>query len=124
MARKLKDAINSTFNDKGGIFWKGMSDGQLSSYMMQKIEEFARASGKTLCASLTTGRQSNKKFLDDEGNFSDEPNVEGLMEDDKVEDYDNTVYILNEKTQVLYDIRNCMFVITYRPLASSLVDIN
>ena len=46
------------------------------------------------------------------------------MEDDKVEDYDNTVYILNEKTQVLYDIRNCMFVITYRPLASSLVDIN
>ncbi len=102
VAKKFKDALNRTFNDQGGIFWRGMSDDQLSSYVMRKIEEFVRANGKTLIASLMTGRQPNKKYLDDEGNFSDEPHAEGLTEDDKVEDYDNAMYILNEKTQALY----------------------
>lgn len=64
-----------------------------------------------MSATLQIGRQPNKKFLDDEGNFCDEPYVEGLTEEDKVEDFDAAVYILNEKTQVCKLKTHCICLI-------------
>ena len=78
---------------------------------MSEIEEFVRSGGKTLSVTLQIGRQPNKKFLDDEGNFCDEPYVEGLTEEDKVEDFDTTVYILNEKTQVCKLKTHCIVLL-------------
>ena len=78
---------------------------------MSEIEEFVRSGGKTLSATLQIGRQPNKKFLDDEGNFCDEPYVKGLTEEDKVEDFDTAVYILNEKTQVCKLKTHCIVLL-------------
>lgn len=97
--KKFKSAVNRNFNDKGGVFWKGLTDDQLSTFIMKKLEEFARAGGKTLEATLTIGHQSNKKFVDALGNFSEE-SIAGQTEEDKVEDFDSAIYILNERTQV------------------------
>ena len=85
-----------------GVFWKGLSDKQIATYAMEKVQEFARTGGKQLKAALAIGRQSNKKYLDGEGAV-----VEVALEDvrgqyEEEEDYDSAVYILNEAVQETY----------------------
>ena len=100
VAKKFKVAINRNFNEKGGVHWKGLSDKQIATYAMEKVQEFARTGGKQLKAALAIGRQSNKKYLDGEAAV-----VEVTPEDDRgqfeeEEDCDSAVYVLNGAVQV------------------------
>ena len=101
VAKKFKVAINRNFNEKVGVFWKGLSDEQIATYAMEKVQEFARTGGKQLKAALAIGRQSNKKYLDGgEGTVVEvaPEDVRGQYEEE--EDYDSAVYVLNEAVQV------------------------
>jgi hypothetical protein len=101
VAKKFKVAINRRFNEKGGVFWKGLSDEQIATYAMTKVEEFARTGGKSLKASLTIGRQANKKCLDENGHLVDIVPDDNAGQYEEEEYYDTTTYILNEMVQVL-----------------------
>lgn len=112
VAKKFKSAVNRTFNEKGGVFWKGLTDEQLATYIMQKIREFARTGGKKMKATLTIGRQPNKKFVDGDGHFLESVQEGAENYYDRKEDFDSAVYILNEKIQVnnqnhLFGIKLC-----------------
>ena len=110
-------AINRSFNEKGGVFWKGLSDEQIPTYAMEKVQEFARTGGKQLKAALAIGRQSNKKYLDGEGAVVEvaPEDVRGQYEEE--EDYDSAVYVLNEAVQVnLFLFKHACFGVAFRGL--------
>ena len=92
-AKKFKSAINRSFNEKGGVFWKGLTDDQVATYTMEKVQQFIRTGGKKLKATLLIGRQPN-------------PTIDGVQVEqvgnqyDVEDDSDSAVYILNEKIQV------------------------
>ena len=92
-AKKFKSAINRSFNEKGGVFWKGLPDDQVATYTMEKVQQFIRTGGKKLKATLLIGRQPN-------------PTIDGVQvkqvgnQYDVEDDSDSAVYILNEKIQV------------------------
>ena len=114
VAKKFKVAINRNFNEKGGVFWKGLSDEQIATYAMEKVQEFARTGGKQLKAALAIGRQSNKKYLDGEGAVVEvaPEDVRGQYEEE--EDYDSAVYVLNEAVQVnLFLFEHACFVLAF-----------
>ncbi len=92
VARKFKMAINRTFNEEQGVFWKGLTDEQIATFTMKKVQEFVKRGGKALKASFLIGRQRvpilNGEQSEEAGNELDE------------DGYDSGIYILNEKTQV------------------------
>lgn len=107
VAKKFKTALNRTFNENGGVFWQGVNDDQLTRYIMKKVKEFCENDGRVLFGSLTIGRQTNLKSVNRQGEF--------VEEDDSVdqrEDFDSSVYILNEKVQV--SCHKCYFTLVLR----------
>lgn len=108
VAKKFKTAINRTFNENGGVFWQGVNDDQLTTYVMKKVKEFAGNDGRLLLGSLTIGRQMNLKSVNREGEFVED---DGFDTYDQREDFDSSVYILNEKVQVSCHIINAISII-------------
>ena len=98
VAKGFNAAIDRTFNEKGGVFWEGTGDNQIASHAMMKVKEFTRIGGRWLKGSLVIGRQSNKRCINDVGDFVDIN--EGSAEHEEIEDYDSAPYILNEMVQV------------------------
>ena len=97
-AKKFKAAINRTFTEKGGVLWQGITDRQLTAYVMQIVKEFSTSpEKKTLWGSLVIGRQPNMRKVDTDGEFVEE-NDRGDYEEKN--DFDSAVYILNENVQV------------------------
>ena len=99
-AKKFKLAINRSFNEERGVFWKCLSDEQIATYTMEKVHEFARMGGRSLKASLVIGRQSNKLLQDARGNIVPVDRGDARGQYEEVENYDTTVHILNESVQV------------------------
>ncbi|CAB4023399.1 Hypothetical predicted protein, partial [Paramuricea clavata] len=99
--KKFKAAINRSFGTKGGILAHGINDGQLSSYIMGKMQEFSLREGRQMIASLTTGRQPNLRSVNVLGEFVDETDLSAVER--KVDDPDTAVYILNDKLQINKD---------------------
>jgi hypothetical protein len=98
--KKFKAAINRSFGTKGGILAHGINDGQLSSYIMGKMQEFSLREGRQMIASLTIGRQPNLRSVNALGEFVDETDLSAVER--KVDDPDTAVYILNDKLQVRF----------------------
>ncbi len=97
--KKFKAAINRSFSARGGILAHGISDSQLSHYIMGKMQDFASREGREMVASLVIGRQPNFRPVNALGEFVDEDDPSAV--ETKVDDFDNAVYILNEKLQVV-----------------------
>lgn len=98
VAKKFKLAINRTFSEKGGVFWQGVNDEQLTRYLMALIQDFVINDGKELLGTLRTGRQQNMRKVNNLGEFvNDEDAPESCEVKD---DHDSSTYILNEKLQV------------------------
>ena len=97
-AKKFKAAINRTFSKRGGVFWQSIKDNQLTSYLMEMSRDFCQNVDKVVVGSLVIGRQPNFKKVNVNGEFVEDDDINGLEE--KVEDFDNSVYILNEELQV------------------------
>lgn len=99
-AKKFKAAINRTFSEKGGVFWQGVSDRQLTTYVMQVLREFsASQERKILRGSFVIGRQPNMRRMYANGIFL-EDNIEAKGPYQEKDDYDTAVYIFNENVQV------------------------
>ena len=103
--KKFKAAINRTFAERGGVIWQGITDRQLSIYIMDKLKEFAgSAESKKYHGSLIIGRQPNYRKVDANGEFVNDPeNKPGIsMEENKIKqnDFDTAVYIFNDRVQV------------------------
>ena len=96
--KKFKSAINRSFSSRGGILAHGVSDSQLSSYIMKKMNAFSVRQGRDLVASLVIGRQPNLRTVNSRGEFVDDLDPSAVEE--KLDDPDTAVYILNEKLQV------------------------
>ena len=98
VAKKFKLAINRTFSENGGVFWQSVSDDQLTRYIMALVKDFSSNRWKVFCGSLTTGRQQNLRRVNHLGHFEEDDDADAheLLKDD----YDSSVYILNEKLQV------------------------
>ena len=97
VASSFKAAINRTFSDEGGVFWEKVNDQQLGCLLMATMREFqANNSIKHVIGSLLIGRQPNFRRVDVFSNFLGPDAVDGELK----EDFDNTVYILNENFQV------------------------
>jgi hypothetical protein len=102
-AKKFKAAINRSFNEHGGIFWQGVNDEQLSSYVMSVVREFATNNPRELTGSFTLGRQRNLKKVDQFGEYLEE--IPGWYDEEDTDvktkdDFDSAIYILNENIQV------------------------
>jgi hypothetical protein len=97
---KFKAAINRSVGTKGGILAHGINNGQLSSYIMGKMQEFSLREGRQMIASLTIGRQPNLRSVNTLGEFVDETDLSAVER--KVDDPDTAVYILNDKLQVRF----------------------
>jgi hypothetical protein len=103
VVKHFKAAINRRFNENCGVFWHNLSDSQLIDYTWTKVREFFFNSGKTLVGTLTTGRQMNMKRLNERGNLVavEDAELNSLQSwKDLVDDFDEAVYIMNEKLQV------------------------
>ena len=117
VVKQFKAAINRRFNENCGVFWHNLSDSQLIDYTWSKVREFFANSGKTLVGTLSTGRQPNLKKLDERGNLVDveESELRTLQSlKDLVDDFDEAVYIINEKLQVKENrkyICICLYVV-------------
>lgn len=99
MAKKFKTAINRTCSDKGGVLWQGISDHQLTTYIMDILEDFSTNGGSKVFGSLTIGRQPNPRRINSQtGEFVDTENDAGSCRE--IDDFDTAVYILNEHLQV------------------------
>ena len=88
VATAFKAAINRTFSDKGGVFWEKINDQQLRCFLMGMMREFQ----------ANDSNKSNRRRVDDFGNFLGPDAVEGEFK----EDFDNAIYILNENVQVIF----------------------
>ena len=93
IAKKFKIAINRMFNEKQGVFWKGLTDEQLATFTIKKVQEFVKRGGKDLKASLLIGHQ-HSPILNGEQSGEDENEL-------NEQGYDSGIYILNENTQVM-----------------------
>lgn len=99
MAKRFKAAINRTFSKSGCVFWHGINDNQITSYLMLVLQDFAENNGKEVVGSLMIGRQPNKRKLNTIGDFVDDDDDDATQREE--EDFDSAVYILNEKLQVI-----------------------
>lgn len=97
VAKKFKLAINRTFSENGGVFWQSVSDDQLTRYIMALVKDFSENRWKAFSGSLTTGRQQNLKRVNHLGHFEEDDDANAHEVRD---DYDSSVYILNENLQV------------------------
>ena len=107
-----KTAINRRFNENCGIYWHNISDAQLIDYTWTKVREFFANSGRRLVGTLTTGRQPSMKKSNETGDLVavEETELDGLQSwKDLVDDFDESVYIINEKMQVTKDYFSIMF---------------
>ena len=93
IAKKFKITINRMFNEKQGVFWKGLTDEQLATSTIKKVQEFVKRGGKDLKASLFIGRQ-HPLILNREQSGEDENEL-------NEQGYDSGIYILNENRQVM-----------------------
>ena len=98
--QKFKSAINRSFSSKGGILAHTINDSQLTSYIMDKMQDFALRDGKEVIASLVIGRQPNFRTVDIGGEFVDKDDPTAVTT--TVDDPDTAVYVLNDKLQVNY----------------------
>ena len=85
----------------------GVSDSQLSSYIMKKMNTSSVRQGRELVANLVIVRQPNLQTVDSRGEFVDYSDQSAVGE--KPDDPDAAVYILNDKLQVT-------FLSSYSPL--------
>ena len=108
IAKKFKAAISRTFNENGGVFWQGVGDEQLTTYIMSLVDEFVESGGRRLWGSLTTGRQPNIVKLNEYGDVVNESN--GLESCQERDCFDTSVYILNEKQQVYKNTNSVMIL--------------
>lgn len=98
-ALKFKSAINRTFSECGGVFAQDIKDHQLICYLMEMVEDFVTNVNKKVLGVLTLGRQLNLKKVNADGELDEN----GLLEKD---DFDTSVYILNEHLQVRFILRH------------------
>ncbi|CAB4035650.1 Hypothetical predicted protein, partial [Paramuricea clavata] len=94
---KFKLAINRSISSKGGILAHMINDSQLTSYIMDKMQDFALRDGKEVIASLVIGRQPNFRTVDIGGEFVDKDDPTAVTT--TVDDPDTAVYVLNDKLQ-------------------------
>lgn len=99
IAKKFKAAINRTFSENGGVFWHGINDNQISSYLMSILQDFVENNGKVVLGSLMIGRQSNWRKVNAIGEFVDDDDVTATHQEE--EDFDSAIYILNKNLQVI-----------------------
>ncbi len=103
--KKFKTAINRTFAETGGVLWQGITDRQLSTYIMDILREYSQSSNaKRFHGALVIGRQPNFRKVDADGEFIDCPNDEPGIEVDgcnrKKDDFETSVYIFSGEVQV------------------------
>lgn len=96
-AKKFKAAINRSFSEKGGVLWQGITDNQLTPYIMKMTNAFVSNNGKKIRGTLVIGRQPNLRAVDANGEFVDNIETGAYREKD---DFDSAVYVLNEHVQV------------------------
>ena len=90
---EMQIAINRTFNEKQGVFWKGLTDEQLATFTIKKVQEFVKRGGKDPKASFLIGHQ-HSPILHGEQSGEDENELDE-------QGYDSGIYTLNENTQVM-----------------------
>jgi hypothetical protein len=101
--KQFKAAVNRKFNENCGIYWHHLNDAQLIDYGWARVREFVSNGGKTLVATLTTGRQPNMKKKNAQGELVDLDELDQSYLDvlkDAIDDFDDSTYVINEKLQV------------------------